>query len=183
MAKTGRPTAFKSEFTAQATKLAAIGATDAEIADFFEVSVRTLYRWAQGDDEFRHALKLGKEPADDRVERALFERARGYAYTEQQAIKVKRVRYGKTGKRTSEIESVEVVEVRRQAPPDTVACIFWLKNRRRKDWRDKFDHAVRGRLEATGKVSVADLTEAELLAIAAGIDEAQAAQVEAGTDG
>lgn len=170
MAKTGRPTSFRAQFVEQGQKLAAIGATDAEIADFFGVSVRTLYRWIQDHEDFRHALKLGKEPADDRVERALFERARGYAFVEQQAIKVKRVRYGKTGKRTSEVESVEVVEVRRQAPPDTIACIFWLKNRRRQDWRDKFDHAVRGKLAVDGKVSVADLTEAELLAIAAGVD-------------
>jgi hypothetical protein len=24
-------------------------------------------------------------------------------------------------------------------PPDTTACIFWLKNRRRQDWRDRVD--------------------------------------------
>jgi hypothetical protein len=28
---------------------------------------------------------------------------------------------------------------------DTVACIFWLKNRQRDHWRDKIDHEVAGK--------------------------------------
>ena len=68
------------------------------------------------------------------------------------------------------------------APPDTIACIFWLKNRRRQEWRDKFDHAVRGKLALDGKASVADLTEAELLAIAAGVDARTAGEGEVQAD-
>lgn len=37
MAKTGRPSSYKPEFARQAAKLAELGATDQEVADFFEV--------------------------------------------------------------------------------------------------------------------------------------------------
>lgn len=32
-----------------------------------------------------------------------------------------------------------------EVPPDTTACIFWLKNRQSKDWRDKQEHELSGK--------------------------------------
>jgi hypothetical protein len=60
----------------------------------------------------------------------------GAEWEEQQAIKVKRVEY-KDGKRLSEIEEVVTVPVARRDPPDSTACIFWLKNRKPKSWLEK----------------------------------------------
>lgn len=131
--QTGRPSSFKPEFITQAEKLCALGATDQEIADFFEVSTRTIYRWKLDNDEFCQALKAGKSNADERVERSLYQKATGYHYVEQQAIKVKLEQYR---------DGVEVVEVERYAQPDTTAAIFWLKNRRSDLWRDKHDHTL-----------------------------------------
>lgn len=131
MAERGRPTDYRPEFVEQAVRLAELGATDEEIADFFDVSVRTLYRWRNAHEDFCQALKAGKEPADARVERSLFERSTGYRYVEQQAIKVKVSQYE---------ERVEIVEVERFAPPETTAMIFWLKNRRTGAWRDRQEH-------------------------------------------
>jgi hypothetical protein len=124
----GRPSKYEPEFAAQAEKLCRLGATDAELADFFEVSVRTLHRWKIENEGFCHSLKSAKAEADDRIERALFARASGFEYIEQQAIKIR------TGEGTA--ERVEVVEVERVAPPDTTAAIFWLKNRRPEQWRE-----------------------------------------------
>ena len=39
---TGRPSKYKKEFVDQAVKLCKLGATDIELADFFEVNVATL---------------------------------------------------------------------------------------------------------------------------------------------
>ncbi len=47
-----RPSKFKEEFIPQAEKLCKLGATDMEVADFFEVDVRTLYRWKGENAEF-----------------------------------------------------------------------------------------------------------------------------------
>lgn len=131
--KTGRPSSFKPEFIAQAEKLCALGATDQEIADFFDVTARTIYRWKLDNDEFCQALKAGKVNADERVERSLYQKATGYDYVEQQAIKVRLEQYR---------DGVEVVEVQKHSPADTTAAIFWLKNRRPDLWRDKreLDH-------------------------------------------
>ncbi len=34
-------------------------------------------------------------------------------------------------------------------PPDTTACIFWLKNRQRDKWRDRLDHEHSGEVKIT----------------------------------
>lgn len=119
----GRPSKFKEEFIAQAVKLCELAATDEEIADFFEVDVRTIYRWKKQNDAFCQALKVGKEKADDRVERSLYHRALGYTHREEKLFQ----------------HNGEVVraETTKHYPPDTTAGIFWLKNRRPDQWRDK----------------------------------------------
>jgi transposase len=131
----GRPTEYRPEFVAQAEKLCELGATDEEIAAFFEVSSRTVYRWKTRHEEFCQALKSGKDKADERVERSLYQKATGFYYTEQQAIKIKLEQHK---------EDVKVVDVERYAPADTTAGIFWLKNRRKNEWRDKIDHEHAG---------------------------------------
>ena len=122
MTAAGRPTKFKAEFTKQAEKLCALGATDIEMADFFGVDVRTLYRWKAEHDRFCQALKVGKEVADERVERSLFARANGYEHDE---VDIRVVGGG-----------IVQTPIRKFYPPDTTAAIFWLKNRRPKEWRE-----------------------------------------------
>lgn len=126
----GRPSKYKPEFAQQAAKLCKLGATDIELADFFEVEVRTLYRWKSEHDDFCQSLKTGKESADERVERSLFARATGYEHDEVDI----RVVEGK----------IVETPIRKFYPPDTGACIFWLKNRRQGDWRDKLQQEHSG---------------------------------------
>lgn len=124
MAGLGRPSDYKPEYAKQAEKLARLGATDQEVASFFEVDVRTVYRWKHDHDDFCHALKVGKTVADDRVERSLYQKAIGY---EQQEVKIFMP--------ASAEEPVYAPFVAKIAP-DTTAAIFWLKNRRSQEWRD-----------------------------------------------
>lgn len=128
----GRPPKYSQEYADQARKLCLLGATDEEIASFFDVEVRTIYRWKLDHDEFCQALKVGKAEADDRVERSLYQKAIGYR---QQAIKI----FMPAGKD----DPVYAPYVEHMAP-DTTAAIFWLKNRRSQDWRDKQDHEHSG---------------------------------------
>lgn len=129
--KGGRPTKYKEEFSKQAEKLCLLGATDMELADFFEVSDRTIYRWQTQHPGFCQSLKAGKSEADDRVERSLYHRAVGYTF---QSEKIVTVSMG-----NNQGSSVERVPVLEHVPPDTTAMIFWLKNRRAGDWRDKIE--------------------------------------------
>lgn len=133
MADVGRPSEYRPEFAEQARKLCQLGATDVEIGDFFEVSVRTIYRWKADHDEFCHALKAGKEIADERVERSLYQRAVGYTHD---AVKI----FMPAG-----ASEPVYAPYREHNPPDTTAAIFWLKNRRKDDWRDKQEHEIGGK--------------------------------------
>lgn len=119
----GRPSKFKPEFVGQAQKLAQLGATDREVADFFGVNEATVHRWKHEHPEFCESLKVGKEAADDRVEQSLYRRALGYSHD---AVKIM----------TADGEVVHEAYVEHY-PPDTTAAIFWLKNRRPGAWRDK----------------------------------------------
>ncbi len=125
----GRPTAFKPEFLEQARKLFQLGATDHEVADFFEVDRRTLTNWRNTIPEFAEASAVGKAVADDRVEQSLYHKAIGYTYDSEKIFCDKGVVV-----RASTVEHV---------PPDTQAATFWLKNRRKELWRDtsQIDHS------------------------------------------
>lgn len=122
-AERGRPPKYKPTFAGQAAKLCALGATDADLADFFEVSIRTIERWRGEHDDFCRAVKEAKETADARVERSLYQRALGYSHD---AVKIMTV-------------EGEVVQTpyREHYAPDTTAAIFWLKNRKPDQWREK----------------------------------------------
>lgn len=149
--KMGRPTSFKPEFVKQAAKLCALGATDFELADFFGVTVQTLNRWKISRPDFCSSIKVAKEEADNRVERSLYNRATGYSYQSEKIMTVAQ------GGGVSDIERVAITE---HVPPDVTAQIFWLKNRRKDDWRD------RQQLEHTGKdggaIETVELTPREI---------------------
>lgn len=155
-APVGRPSTFRDDFVEQTQKLCALGATDEEIADFFDVSPRTLSRWKTTRPAFVEALRRGKDVADDRVEDSLYHRALAREIEEEQAIKIKKVTYGDNGKRLLEEERVEIVKVRKYMPPDTTAMIFWLKNRRPDQWRDVHKH------EHGGVNAFSQMTDEEL---------------------
>lgn len=122
----GRPSKYKPEFNSQAAKLCKLGATDRELADFFEVSESTLNLWKSEHPDFSESLKRGKAESDARVEQSLYRRALGYSHD---AVKILMTKDG-------DVYREEYVE---HYPPDTTACIFWLKNRQPDQWRDKFD--------------------------------------------
>lgn len=128
-----RPSKFKPEFIAQAKKLCALGATDIELADFFGVNAATLYRWKISEPGFCESIKTAKKAADERVERSLFARANGYEHDEVD------IRTLAVGQGVSEIVQTPI---RKHYPPDTTAAIFWLKNRKPDEWREKVDHTL-----------------------------------------
>ncbi|HET8839735.1 MAG TPA: terminase [Flavobacteriaceae bacterium] len=123
--KVGRPTKYKKEFSDQARKLCLLGATDNELADFFEVSEVTINAWKKEFPEFLKSIKSGKINADSEVADRLFKRAIGYQYKELKE------EYG-----PSEILKTKT-ETTKTVTPEVTAQIFWLKNRQPEKWRDK----------------------------------------------
>jgi hypothetical protein len=111
----------------QIEKLCMLGATDAEVAAFFDVSDQVLNRWRVQSELIAKALKIGKVPSDQRVERSLFDRAVG---CERPMIKIF------FNPRTGQVVEHHYME---KYPPDPLSCIFWLKNRKPDSWRERYD--------------------------------------------
>ena len=110
------------------------GLTDEQIAKNLDITPSTLYEWKRRYSEISEALKKGKEVVDIEVENALLKRALGYSYEEKKV-------------EVSE-EGTKVTKTIKEVVPDTTAQIFWLKNRRPEQWRDKQD------IEHSGAVNV-----------------------------
>lgn len=125
------------------TSWARDGLTDLQIAHNLGISEDTFYTYKNKYTEFSEALKKGKEVIDFEVENALLKRAFGYKYDEITKELVDGV-------------MVETKRVTKEVQPDTTAQIFWLKNRKPKEWRDKKDVEMSGELktESENKVSL-----------------------------
>ena len=120
----GAPTKYKGEFANQAYKLCLLGLNDAELAEYFEVSVATISNWKLKHIEFLEALKNGKIIADAKVAQSLYKRATGF--TKEGLEKVFQFQ-GKTVRAAT----------KEYYPPDAGAALNWLKNRQKELWRDK----------------------------------------------
>lgn len=138
----GKPSSYQPEYAEQARKLCLLGATDKELADFFNVSEATINRWKNEFVEFCESIKKGKDLADADVAERLFNRACGYVAPDVD-IKVIDSQIVKT-------------EIEKHYPPDTTAAIFWLKNRQRDKWKDKQDIDLTGSIKVETK-SIKDI--------------------------
>lgn len=126
--KVGRPSKLPDRYE-KIMDLAKQGKTDQQISDAIGISRRTLQHWKTNDWEFLLTLKENKAQADDLVEATLFQKATGYHLK-------------KTKKEIDDNGEEKIVEAYEEIPPDTTAMIFWLKNRRPKEWRDKIENEL-----------------------------------------
>ena len=141
----GRPSTYQDSYARMARIICSKGGTDADLSEAFSVSITQIQHWQTMHPEFGAAVRYGKaEVFDPKVERALAQRALGYT------IDCEEVKVNKDG-------DVIRYPIRKHFPPDVTACIFWLKNRQPKKWRDvwKIDHS--------GKVSTEGLTAEQIL--------------------
>lgn len=98
-----------------------------ELADFFELNVLTIHRWKVEHPAFCNAIKDGKDQADRRVVRRLYERAMGYSHPDVHISNFQ-----------GRVTRTPIVK---HYPPDPTSCIFWLKNRRPEEWRERVEHS------------------------------------------
>lgn len=122
------------------------GLSDKQIAHNIGITQTTLYEWQKRFPELSEALKKGKEVVDREVENALLKRAMGYEYTEVTQEPVE-------NKDTGEVRMQVTKRVTKQIAPDVTAQIFWLKNRKPEEFRDKRD------VELSGSVDLGSIIE------------------------
>lgn len=118
------------------------GLTDEQIAQNMGIATSTLYEWKKKFPEITEALKKGKEVVDIQVENALLKRAMGYTYEEVTKERTP-IRY-EDGKPV-EWEMQVTKKVLKEVLPDVTAQIFWLKNRKPVEWRDKQEIDIAGK--------------------------------------
>lgn len=144
----GRPSKYDPKMLLAVEFMARHGLTDLEMSGRLGVSEVTFNAWKKAYPEFLKALKVGKEDADDQVEKSLFQLAKGYEFDAEKPMTVGE------GKGFSHIE---IAKYHEKTPPNPTACIFWLKNRRPDKWRDKQEIGLTGNINLTIDSDDADL--------------------------
>jgi hypothetical protein len=72
--KGGRPTKYDPGVVNEVRAWCQMGATIPEVANFLGVEPKTVSRWMVAHAEFGQAMRVGREFADARMERALYEK-------------------------------------------------------------------------------------------------------------
>lgn len=141
----GRPQTYDPDrHPIWAEGLAKLGKIEDDIAAAMGIHVSTLRDWKKKFPEFSVALKIGKSEADTQVENSLFKRAMGYEYEETKTVN----------------DGERVEKTIKQVAPDVTAQIFWLKNRKPEEWRDKVHQEVTGK--DGGPVQITNLSDEQL---------------------
>lgn len=125
--------------------------TNFEAATYFGVSEFTFCEWMAKDPEFAICMRVNKQLADERVERALYHRALGFS------VRAEEVKLNPDG-------SVVRAQVIKHIPPDVGAAVFWLKNRQPHLWKDKID--VSANIDGEVKLTEDKADDPRLLAMA-----------------
>lgn len=150
----GRPTKFKPEYCDQAYKLCLLlGATDGDLAKFFDVTEQTINNWKIQFPEFFESLRAGKDVADANVALSLFNRCIGYTHTAEKIFN-----------NAGEVIRAEYTE---HYPPDVSAIKVWLYNRQPEVWKDKQEITISNKvdkelLDMIENKIMADLEDARL---------------------
>jgi hypothetical protein len=127
MATPGQPTSCKPEYIELAHNYCLLGATNEVLGDFFGVTSRTVDNWTATHPDFADAVYRGRAVADARVVRTLFDHACGFSHQVS---------------RTTLYQGVEhTITNTVSYPPDTQACMFWLRNRQHEYWQAKAEAA------------------------------------------
>lgn len=137
----GRSSKYIPDFPLLAEGYAREGMIDKTIATKLGISVSRFYEYVKKYKEFKDALKRGKKPVDVEVENALLKRAKGYTYEETKVEFAPRI---VEGQQTDRGTPQKITRTKKEVVPDTIAQIFWLKNRRPDKWRDRHDFDFKG---------------------------------------
>lgn len=134
------------------------GLTDEQIAKNLGIAYSTFREYKKKYSALSAALKKGKEVIDFEVENALLKRALGYEYEE--VTKERILKKDEQGKPLTDIHGFPIYEmvvtktVKKEVTPDTTAQIFWLKNRKPEEWRDKRDVEHSGNLSNEVNITI-----------------------------
>ncbi len=144
----GRKEEYKVEYAELAFNYALLGADDKDLGRMFDVTENTINVWKRKHPKFKLALKDGKDKADTKVAKGLFQRAIGYDCPETKPQWVQDKKGGRW----------EYADMIKHYPPEVKAAIHWLNNRQKKYWRERRE------VETTANIQI-NITQAQAEAI------------------
>ena len=109
------------------------GLSNQQIADNMGINEATLYTWIKKYDKINQSLKKGKEVSDYEVENAMFKSALGYEVEEVKTY-IEKTEDGK--------EKKKIERTTKHVAPNVTAQIFWLKNRKPDEWKDRTEQKI-----------------------------------------
>lgn len=109
------------------------GLSNEQIANNIGISTVTLYDWINKYPNISNAIKKGKEVSDYEVENAMFKSALGYEVEEVKTF-IEKTEDGK--------EKKKIERTTKHVAPNVTAQIFWLKNRKPNEWRDRVEQRI-----------------------------------------
>lgn len=109
------------------------GAFEKDIYKHLGIGKTTWNKYKNEHKELSDLLTQTVNETAPKMEQTLKNCALGYDYTEQQAIKKKKVFYNEQGQRCEE-EVIEIVEVKKHHPPQLDALKFWMINKDKGNW-------------------------------------------------
>lgn len=136
----GAPSLYQKKFDKQAYKLCLLGATDLDLANFFEVEQNTINTWKLKYKSFQLSIKEGKETSDMEVAQSLYKSCKDRTIIEEVVVKTKN-----PGPDAG--ETIEVIRTKKTIPGDFRSQQFWLRNRKSTAWKDKQDIDISGTIK------------------------------------
>lgn len=146
----GRPSKYHTHVEPKLLQVAAWardGLTDADMCKNLDIGKDAFIDYKKQYPELTDALKRNKEVADIIIENELYEKAKG------KVMVLNKVKVLNDGTLIDYQEETFI-------PGDTTAQIFWLKNRKPKEWRDKQEIEHSGSLD----VDIDRMDDSEILA-------------------
>ena len=128
MSGRGRLSLYEPEHARRARDRCARGATNPDLAGRFGVARSTIDLWIASHPEFAEAVQQGRDVADASAVESLFTRVTGYNHQAEKGFLYR-------GEPRTATYTAHV-------PPETRACMYWLRNRRPEDWREISERAL-----------------------------------------
>ena len=143
---------FDVSLIKRAYKLSLLGLLDKDLADAFDITYNTLYKWRLKSTAFDRAITEGRMMASAKVAEAVYTRAIGFEKTVQEV-------------KNSGGQAV-VMEYTKYFPPNITAAMYWLNNRDKKRWGSVKKHTIDGVIKHEGlignAIDVSSFSDAEL---------------------
>lgn len=128
-------TMFRPDMCATALVLCRRGASDMELAAALSCSLRDVKIWQAKYPQFADACRVGSEEANERVKRALYNRAVGYHYETVRHDKIK----------VNGVDEIVETPYEAHVPPDFAAQKYWLENQDQGNWSSTTKTEVTGK--------------------------------------